>query len=576
MENKIILSKKVYEIKELKERLSKYRKYLIKKNKLELKANSTSKVIIKEELSKKEQLNYFLNCEFYGYEYDLKYTNGCKRGELDDPLAYPTESLKSLEEKETVEYFKEEKVYIIHLKQQNARFYGNISFSEGENLYCLSGRPVPDEEVMSYNAKDDKLYNGGFWGPFFCNSNLFNKFTLLYDRVKDLKIEEVEKLEELRKDLKLEVKNDQAFKEITSDLKEYIYSPIIHFAGKGLCNYISTFFRSFDEKWDEVKKDYIAAEEIVAYKNWKEKNQFTAKYEEIVLNNDLYSTLRSYEENLNNAIIRYQINGLKNWSKESRNEWLPRVQEILESVEYKNWKLENSSNLTNEKEDLVKYFKSLTESRELSKGLFKTLGYKAYDQKIKEDKDSSIKLEESVFNFFTSKFGAGANRLVETQKKLNYLDRRITIADAKNGWIKTYDNKNYPWLENIPKNGPKDICWPNQTYIYEILLPIVDYQEELEGCGLFKKIKNETFGPIEFELLDKKKLEIYNKIIFDQIYKKVFKEYLIYQLENVVDIFDNPFKPYKKEVKKIKELIEEKRLEIVIRFDLSRVKKAEK
>jgi hypothetical protein len=238
------------------------------------------------------------------------------------------------------------------------------------------------------------------------------------------------------------------------------------------------------------------------------------------------------------------------------------VQEILESVEYKNWKLENSSNLTNEKEDLVKYFKSLY-ARGRSFFLFKTLGYKAYDQKIKEDKASSIKLEESVFNFFTSKFGAGANRLVETQKKLNYLDRRITIADAKNGWIKTYDNKNYPWLENIPKNGPKDICWPNQTYIYEILLPIVDYQEELEGCGLFKKIKNETFGPIEFELLDKKKLEIYNKIIFDQIYKKVLLSLLKFEYQ----------KPSSNAEKFVKDLIEKDLIEIVIRFELPKVKK---
>ena len=575
MENKIILSKKVYEIKELKERLSKYRKYLIKKNKLEFKANSKSKGIIKEELSKKEQLNYFLNCEFYGYEFEYP---TYERNRFEDPHLLFNESLKSLEEKETVEYFKEEKVYIIHLKQQNARYYGNISFSEGENLYCLSGRPVPDEEVMNYYSKDDMLYSGGNWGPFFCNSNLFNKFTLLYDRVKDLKIEDLEKIEELRKDLKLEVKNEQAAKEITSDLKEYIYSPIIHFAYIGLYNYLDTFFLSFAEKASNEISDrfFKRAEEIVAYKNWKEKNQFTAEYEEIVLNNDLYSTLSSYREDLNNAIIWSQKNGLKNWSEESRNEWLPRVQEILESVEYKNWKLENSSNLTNEKEDLVKYFKPLSKSRALSKVLFKTLGYKAYDQKIKDKKDSSIKIEESLLNFFTSKFGEAANRLVELQKNVNYLDRRLNIDVAEDGWIYTYDNTNYPWLENIPKNGPKDICWPNQTYIYEILLPIVDYQEELEGCGLFKKIENETLGPIEFELLDKKKLEIYNKIIFDQIYKKVFKEYIIYQLENVD--FQKPYcrKCDEKKLKKIKDLIEKDLIEIVIRFDLSRVKKDEK
>ena len=72
----------------------------------------------------------------------------------------------------------------------------------------------------------------------------------------------------------------------------------------------------------------------------------------------------------------------------------------------------------------------------------------------------------------------------------------------------------------------------------------------------------QDYGKV-YKIIDEKRLEIYNKIIFDQIYKKVLLSLLKFEYQ----------KPSSNAEKFVKDLIEKDLIEIVIRFELPKVKK---
>ena len=536
---------KIYELTNQLAILKEYLKYLSK--------NSLNS----EKAIKVQSLEKFINSYYKNSLNDI----------LNEIVISLTSDYKNSLKKVVADYLEEENIYIINLPVELSNFdrsftegeleyFGNFSFIVGDSLYYFRGRTLPIANTSFMDTPEDDYYERSRYASLgFNSSDMLDIragaiFKLLYERVKDFSIDENLdfKIDELIKELNLEIKTEEDYDKLCNNENDYLYSPLILLAYVGLRNYTNMLFLG-DSNYFEKQK--AKPKENLDFINWDPSVQNT----EALIKNTLWEKTSYIHEIL-----------------------IPVMEGDFEFFHYKKGGESNKYIYYTYYDDIFE----LVENDELSR-IFKVL--EIFSEHLKKDdpqksvnfinlvdlKKIDMYSKHSVYKVVEEFTGIEYKIYLKTTycsyreslylyhiEELDSIVGKFEILVSKD----SYKAKEKALNEELSSLKAKD----KAKALSE------DY-ERLKNAGT-RKLQHyyimdsnrahmlQDYGKV-YKIIDEKRLEIYNKIIFDQIYKKVLLSLLKFEYQ----------KPSSNAEKFVKDLIEKDLIEIVIRFELPKVKK---